>query len=59
MSTDPETHRLVVTVNVPVTRDSQLAYVLSVDISSTLQRILAVLDLPDGWELINDQLVTL
>jgi two-component system sensor histidine kinase UhpB len=49
MAMDPATHRMVVTINVPVTRDGQLAYVLSVDISSTLQRILAVLDLPDGW----------
>jgi signal transduction histidine kinase len=49
MSVDPVTKRPVVTINVPVTRDSQLAYVLSLDISSVLPAILQALDLPDGW----------
>lgn len=49
MSLDPITHRPVVTIDVPVTRDSRLAYVLSLDISSTLPRILRELDLPEGW----------
>jgi signal transduction histidine kinase len=46
---DPLTHQPVVTMSVPVTRDSQLVYVLSLDISSTLPWILGELDLPDGW----------
>jgi signal transduction histidine kinase len=49
MSVDPISHRPAVTINVPVTRDSRLVYVLSLDISSTLPRILGQLDLPDGW----------
>jgi signal transduction histidine kinase len=43
------TRRPIITINVPVTRDSRLVYVLSLDISSTLPRILGELDLPDGW----------
>jgi signal transduction histidine kinase len=46
---DPITHRPAVTINVPVTRDSRLVYVLSLDISSTLPRLLAELELPAGW----------
>ncbi len=46
---DPIAHRPVTTINVPVSRDSQLVYVLSLDISSTLPRILGELDLPEGW----------
>ena len=46
---DPVTHRPIITISVPVTRDSELAYVMSLDISSTLPRILGELDLPDGW----------
>ena len=49
LSLDPLTHRPVVTINVPVTRDSRLVYILSLDISSTLPRILNELDLPEGW----------
>ena len=49
MSLDPATHRPTVTIDVPVTRDSRLVYVLSLDITSTLPRILAELDLPQGW----------
>jgi signal transduction histidine kinase len=46
---DPVTRRPIITINVPVTRDSELVYVLTLDISSTLPRILGELDLPDGW----------
>jgi signal transduction histidine kinase len=46
---DPVTHRPVITISVPVTRDSEPVYVLSLDISSTLPRILGELDMPDGW----------
>ncbi len=49
MSIDPISHRPAVTINVPVTRDSELVYVLSLDISPTLPRVLAQLDLPEGW----------
>jgi signal transduction histidine kinase len=49
LSRDPITHRPTVTINVPVMRDSQLVYILSLDISSTLPRILGALDLPEGW----------
>jgi signal transduction histidine kinase len=49
LSTDAITHRPVITINVPVTRDSQLVYVLSLDISLTLPRILHELDLPGDW----------
>lgn len=49
LSRDPITHRPAVTINVPVMRDSQLVYVLSLDILSTLPRILGALDLPEGW----------
>jgi len=49
LSLDPITHRPTVTINVPVTRDSRLVYVLSLDISSTLPRILGQLELPEGW----------
>lgn len=49
LSLDPITHPPVITINVPVTRDSHSVYVLSLDISSTLPRILGELDLPDGW----------
>ncbi len=37
------------TISVPVTKDSNLVYVLSLDISSTLPRVLNELELPDGW----------
>jgi signal transduction histidine kinase len=46
---DPVTRRPGISINVPVTRDSELVYVLSLDISSTLPRILGELDLPEGW----------
>lgn len=46
---DPITGKPLITINVPVTRDSELVYVLSLDISSTLPRILRELDLPKGW----------
>jgi signal transduction histidine kinase len=46
---DPVTRRPLITISVPVTRDSELVYVLSLDISSTLPRILGELDLPQGW----------
>jgi signal transduction histidine kinase len=46
---DPVTHRPIIAISVPVTRDSELAYVMSLDISSTLPRILGELDLPQGW----------
>ena len=49
LSVDPLTSRPAVTINVPVTRDSQLVYVLSLDISPALQGFLRGLDLPDGW----------
>jgi signal transduction histidine kinase len=49
MSFDPLTHRPAITIDVPVTRDSRLVYVLSLDIMSTLPRLLAELDLPQGW----------
>jgi signal transduction histidine kinase len=49
MSMDPTTHRPTITIDVPVTRDSRLVYVLSLDITSTLPRIMAELDLPEGW----------
>ncbi len=49
MSMDPITNRPAVTINVPVARNDQLVYVLSLDISPTLPRILSQLDLPDGW----------
>jgi signal transduction histidine kinase len=41
--------RPFVTINLPISRDSQLVYVLSLNISSTLPRILRELDLPEGW----------
>jgi signal transduction histidine kinase len=46
---DSGTGRPMVMVSVPVTRDSRLAYVLSLDISSTLPRIMRELKLPEGW----------
>jgi signal transduction histidine kinase len=46
---DQATRRPIITINVPVSRDSRLVYVLSLDISSTLPRILGELNLPDGW----------
>ncbi|HEX3996438.1 MAG TPA: ATP-binding protein, partial [Acetobacteraceae bacterium] len=46
---DPVTHRPVITINVPVTQENQPVYVLSLDITSTLPRILGELDIPDGW----------
>jgi signal transduction histidine kinase len=46
---DPITHRPAIMINVPVTPDSQPAYVLSLDITSTLPRILGELDIPKGW----------
>ena len=49
LSRDPITDRPTVTINVPVMRDSRLVYVLSLDISSTLPRVLDALDLPEGW----------
>ena len=49
LSRDPITQRPTVTINVPVMRDSQLVYVLSLDIVSTLPRVLAALDLPEDW----------
>jgi len=49
MSQDPVTHQPFVSVNVPVTRDSRLVYVLSLDISSTLPGMLGQLQLPEGW----------
>jgi signal transduction histidine kinase len=49
LSLDPVTNRRALTINVPVTRDSKLVYVLSLDILSTLPRILHEIDLPDGW----------
>jgi signal transduction histidine kinase len=49
LTLDQTTHRPIITINVPVTRDSRLVYVLSLDISSTLPRILGELDLPEGW----------
>jgi signal transduction histidine kinase len=49
ISFDPRTNRPVVTINVPMTRDGKLVYVLSLNIISTLPMILRELDLPDGW----------
>jgi signal transduction histidine kinase len=49
LSRDPITGVPAVTINVPVTRDSRLVYVLSLDISLTLPRILNELELPAGW----------
>ena len=49
LSRDPITGLPAVTINVPVTRDSRLVYVLSLDISLTLPRILSELELPAGW----------
>jgi signal transduction histidine kinase len=46
---DQITHKPVIMINVPVTRDGQPAYVLSLDITSTLPRILGELDIPKGW----------
>lgn len=45
----PITHRPIITINVPVTQDGHPAYVLSLDITSTLPRILGELDIPKGW----------
>ncbi len=36
-------------INVPVIQENQPVYVLSLDITSTLPRILGELDIPDGW----------
>src|SRR5271165_3937566 len=47
LSRDPITNRPAVTINVPVMRDSQTVHVLTLDISSTLPRILGALDLPE------------
>ncbi len=49
MSRDQTSRQPVVTINVPITRANRLVYVLSLDILSTLPRILAELDLPRGW----------
>jgi signal transduction histidine kinase len=49
LARDPLTQRPTITISVPVTRDSRIVYVLSLDISSTLPWILGELDLPDGW----------
>jgi signal transduction histidine kinase len=49
LSGEQSSRRPIATINVPVTRDSRLVYVLSLDISSTLPRILGELDLPEGW----------
>jgi signal transduction histidine kinase len=46
---DPITHRPAITINVPVTRDGLPVEVLSLDITSTLPRILGELDIPRGW----------
>jgi signal transduction histidine kinase len=47
--TDPVSHRPTIIIAVPVTRDSKLVYVLSLDIFSDLPRIIGDLDLPKGW----------
>lgn len=47
--TDPVTGRPSIAINVPVTRDSQLVYVLSLDVLPVLPELLTRLDLPDGW----------
>jgi len=49
LTIDPITHQPAVTIDVPVARDSRLVYVLSLDISATLPRILNQLELPDSW----------
>jgi hypothetical protein len=49
LTDDPVRRRPAVEIAVPVTRDSRLAYVLSLDVSSTLPSILRQADLPDGW----------
>jgi signal transduction histidine kinase len=49
IASDPAARRPIITINVPVNRDSRLVYVLSLDITSTLPRILRELDLPAGW----------
>ena len=49
MVLDPVAHRPVLTINVPVIHDGGQVYVLSLDISSTVPRILGELDLPNGW----------
>ena len=49
MTWDPLTHRPLLTINVPVTRDSRLVYVLSLDIAATVPRMLSQLDLPAEW----------
>jgi signal transduction histidine kinase len=49
ITADPAARHPIVTINVPVNRDSRLVYVLSLDITSTLPRILRELDLPEGW----------
>ncbi|MGA3005512.1 MAG: ATP-binding protein [Acetobacteraceae bacterium] len=46
---DQVTHRPVIMINVPLPREGQPAYVLSLDITSTLPRILGELDIPKGW----------
>jgi signal transduction histidine kinase len=46
---DPVTHLPVITINVPVIRDGRAEYVLSLDITSTLPRILGELHIPNGW----------
>jgi len=46
---DATTHRPAITINVPVTRDGLPVEVLSLDITSTLPRILGELDIPKGW----------
>jgi signal transduction histidine kinase len=43
------TGKPLITISVPVTRDSVVVYVLTLDISSTVPRILGELDLPRGW----------
>jgi two-component system, NarL family, sensor histidine kinase UhpB len=49
MTIDPITDRPAVNISVPVTRDSRLVYVLSLDIASALPRLLEQADLPGGW----------
>ena len=46
---DAINHRPIIMINVPVNRDGEQAYVLSLDITPTLPRILGELDIPKGW----------
>jgi signal transduction histidine kinase len=47
---DAVTHKPLIMINVPVVaREGQPAYVLTLDITSTLPRILGELDIPNGW----------